>query len=350
MQPSVPAKVAYLTTLGQRHKQVKIMTETIDLQAIVPPGMDGERLDQVAARLFPGYSRSRLQHWIKSGELRVDGLQQRPRDKVAAGMAIRVGAELAPEVKWQPQSIELDIVYEDDAILVLNKPAGLVVHPAAGHADGTLVNALLNHAPELGNLPRAGIVHRLDMDTSGIMVVARTLSAHHNLVDQLQARTVRREYCAVCIGAMTGGGTIDQPIGRHPRQRKKMAVLAAGGKPAITHYRVVQRFGNHTRVAVRLETGRTHQIRVHMAHRHYPLVGDPTYGGRPRIPRAAADELIAALRGFSRQALHAMELGLMHPATAREMNFSCPLPDDIVALLDVLQREDPPNVADQTLY
>jgi 23S rRNA pseudouridine1911/1915/1917 synthase len=327
-----------------------MMTDRIELQAIVPAEMQGHRLDQAAAQLFPEYSRSRLQAWIKKGELRVDGAQHRTRDKVSAGASLQVEAELELEVRWQAQDIALDIVYEDDSILVLNKPAGLVVHPAAGHADGTLVNALLSHAPELAQLPRAGIVHRLDMDTSGIMVVARTLAAHHHLVDQLQERTVKREYCALCIGVMTGGGTVDAPMGRHPKQRKKMAVLAAGGKPAITHYRIAQRFGHHTRISVNLETGRTHQIRVHMAHRHYPLIGDPTYGGRPRIPKGASGELIEALRGFSRQALHARALGLIHPETQQPMEFDCPLPDDILGLIAILEQEDPPLARDTTLY
>jgi len=324
--------------------------ETIVLAAEVPAELHGERLDQVAAQVFPEYSRSRLQTWIKNGELLVDGEQRRPRDKVCRGDRLAVSAELAPEVGWQPEAIDLDIVYEDQSILVLNKPAGLVVHPAAGHADGTLVNALIAHAPELAQLPRGGIVHRLDMDTSGIMVVARSLAAHHHLVAQLQARTVTREYCAICIGAMTGGGTVDAPIGRHPTQRKKMAVLSAGGKPAVTHYRVVTRFAHHTRIAVNLETGRTHQIRVHMAHRRYPLVGDPLYGGRPRIPKGASAELISALREFPRQALHARLLGLIHPESGQEMQFECPLPDDILALLDVLAREDPVSAREQPLY
>jgi 23S rRNA pseudouridine1911/1915/1917 synthase len=326
------------------------MSDRIVLAAPVPVELDGERLDQVAARLFPDYSRSRLQAWIKKGELLVDGELRRPRDKVNSGAVLAIDAELVQEVGWQAQDIALDIVHEDDSILVLNKPAGLVVHPAAGHPSGTLVNALLAHAPELAQLPRAGIVHRLDMDTSGIMVVARTLAAHHDLVAQLQARTVKRQYCAICIGAMTGGGTIDAPMGRHPRQRKKMAVLAAGGKPAVTHYRVVQRFAHHTRIEVKLETGRTHQIRVHMAHRRYPLVGDPTYGGRPRIPRGASEALISALRGFPRQALHAQALGLIHPATAEEVRFECPLPQDIIELLEILAREDPVQAHAQSLY
>ena len=326
------------------------MGERIDIPAVVPPEMDGDRLDQAAARLFPDYSRSRLQGWIKKGELLVDGQQFRPRDKVEQGMCLAIDTEPEQAVGWQPQDIDLDIVYEDEHILVLNKPAGLVVHPAAGHADGTLVNALLAHAPDMARLPRGGIVHRLDMETSGIMVAAKSLLAHQDLVAQLQARTVRREYCAICIGVMTGGGTVDEPIGRHPKQRKKMAVLAVGGKPAVTHYRVERRFGHHTCISVSLETGRTHQIRVHMAHRHYPLVGDPVYGGRPRIPRGASEALIATLRGFPRQALHARALGLFHPATGEELGFDCPLPQDMQQLLDVLEREDPVSLADENLY
>jgi len=326
------------------------MSDRIVLAAPVPVELDGERLDQVAARLFGDYSRSRLQAWIKKGELLVDGELRRPRDKVSSGALLAIDAELVQEVGWLAQDMALDIVYEDASILVLNKPAGLVVHPAPGHASGTLVNALLAHAPELVQLPRAGIVHRLDMDTSGIMVVARTLPAHHNLVEQLQARTVNRQYCAICIGAMTGGGAVDAPMGRHPKQRKKMAVLVSGGKPAVTHYRVVQRFAHHTRIEVKLETGRTHQIRVHMAHRRYPLVGDPTYGGRPRIPRGASEELISALRGFPRQALHAQALGLTHPATAEDVRFECPLPRDIIELLEILQREDPVQAHAQPMY
>lgn len=316
------------------------MADRIRARAEVSPELDGERLDQVAARLFPEYSRSRLQTWIKRGELLADGNQCRPRDKVRSGSELVVDALLEDEVSWQAEAVELDILYEDEAILVLNKPAGLVVHPAAGHADGTLVNALIGHTASMAQLPRGGIVHRLDMETSGVMVAAKTLGAHHHLVAQLQARTVKRQYCAVCIGAMTGGGTIEEPIGRHPRQRKKMAVVAAGGKPAITHYRVVKRFAHHTRIAVNLETGRTHQIRVHMAHRHYPLIGDPVYGGRPRIPKGASDRLIDALRGFPRQALHAEALGLIHPVTGEEMQFDCPLPPDMVELLQVLAEED----------
>jgi 23S rRNA pseudouridine1911/1915/1917 synthase len=326
------------------------MTDRVELQERVPQAMHGSRLDQVAAQLFPQYSRSRLQAWIKTGAISVDGQQMRPRDKVSGGASVQIDAVLEAQVGWQGQDIELDIVYEDDDILVINKPAGLVVHPAAGHAEGTLVNALLAHAPELAQLPRAGIVHRLDMETTGLLVIARTLPAHHDLVAQLQDRTVKREYCAIVIGAMTGGGTIDAPMGRHARQRKKMAVLPAGGKPAITHYRLAQRFGHHTRISVNLETGRTHQIRVHMAYRHYPLIGDPLYGGRPRIPKGASDLLIQTLRTFPRQALHARALGFFHPGTGEPVQFECPLPDDLLGLIAVLEKEDPPLSHDSTLY
>ncbi len=317
------------------------MSERIDLSAVADEVAAGERLDQVAARLFPDYSRSRLQAWIRSGALTVDGAVLRPREKVAAGATLRISAQLEDAVGWQGQPIALDIVHEDDSILVLNKPAGLVVHPAAGHHDGTLVNALINHHAAMSQLPRGGIVHRLDKDTSGIMVAAKTLQAHANLVEQLQARTVGREYDAVCVGAMTGGATVDAPMGRHPRQRKKMAVVAQGGKHAVTHYRVAQRFAHHTHITVRLETGRTHQIRVHLAHRHYPLVGDPVYGGRPRIPAGASQALVDALRRFPRQALHARRLQLIHPRDTREMTFDCPLPADMQELLAVMSAEDP---------
>jgi 23S rRNA pseudouridine1911/1915/1917 synthase len=316
------------------------MAETIQQEASVGPQQQGMRLDQAAAELFPEYSRSRLQSWIRSGSLQLDGSTRRPRDKVEQGAVLSICAELETEVSWQGEDISLDVVYEDTDILVINKPAGLVVHPAAGHSSGTLVNALLHDRPELANLPRAGIVHRLDRETSGLMVVAQTLPAHASLVEQLQARTVKREYLAVCIGAMTGGATVEAPIGRHPRARKKMAVVVSGGKPAITHYRVQERFAHHTAINVRLETGRTHQIRVHMAHVHYPLVGDPQYGGRPRIPKGASELLIETLRSFSRQALHARALGLDHPVTGAAMHWEVPLAEDIETLLACLRTED----------
>ncbi len=316
------------------------MTEIIDRQEIVPAGFNGDRFDQVAAQLFPEYSRSRLQTWIKSGELTVNGEVQRTRDKVYEDDKLALRAELQPEVRWEAEEIELDIVYEDEHVLVINKPAGLVVHPGAGNPDGTLLNALLNHFPDIATVPRAGIVHRLDRDTTGLMIAAKTLEAHTSLVAQLQAREVHREYDAVVFGTMTGGGTVEEPMGRHPRQRTKMAVTQIGGKEAITHYRVTRRYLNHTHIRCFLETGRTHQIRVHMAHIKYPLIGDPLYAGRPRLPKGASETLITALRGFGRQALHARRLELEHPITGDTMSWEVPLPDDMKALIAVLSTED----------
>ncbi|MDX1757280.1 MAG: 23S rRNA pseudouridine(1911/1915/1917) synthase RluD [Marinobacter sp.] len=304
---------------------------------VIPPELSDRRLDQAAAALMPEHSRSRLQGWIKSGALTVNGQTRKPRDKVMLDDRLELEAEPEVQVAWQAQSIELEVVYEDEHLLVINKPAGLVVHPAAGHADGTLVNALLHHAPEVENLPRAGIVHRLDKDTSGIMVVARSLIAHTSLVDQLQTRTMGREYEAVIVGTLTGGGTVDAPIGRHPRDRKKMAVVEAG-KPAVTHYRLLERFVAHTHIRCQLESGRTHQIRVHMSHVKHPLVGDPVYGGRIKLPKGATDELRDALGGFHRQALHARRLTLEHPATGELMSWETPLPVDMEALLAALRQ------------
>ena len=309
------------------------------LEALVPIQCHGMRLDQVAAELFPDYSRNRLATWIKEGRLMVDGRTVKPRDKATASAQVTLMVTHEPVIDWQPQRLPLDIIFEDEHILVVNKPAGVVVHPAAGHADSTLVNALLAHAPELDALPRGGIVHRLDKETSGIMFVARTSLAHKSLVAQLSERTVSRTYCAVCTGALTGGGKIDAPIDRHPTARTKMAVVA-DGKPAVTHYRIAHRFKHYTQLQVNLETGRTHQIRVHMAHRKWPLIGDPVYGGRQRVPAGASDLLISTLRGFPRQALHAQALEFEHPASGDWMEFETDLPDDLVNLLEVLERED----------
>lgn len=303
---------------------------------VVPPELSDRRLDQAAAELMPEHSRSRIQSWIKAGALTVNGKACKPRDKVMLDDRLSLEAEPEAQVTWEAEEIELDIVYEDEHLLVINKPAGLVVHPAAGHAAGTLVNAVLSHAPEVENLPRAGIVHRLDKDTSGIMVVARSLIAHTSLVEQLQDRTMGREYEAVVVGTLTGGGTVDAPIGRHPRERKKMAVVSSG-KPAVTHYRLVERFAAHTLVRCKLESGRTHQIRVHMAHIKHPLVGDPVYGGRMRLPKGATDELRDALAEFRRQALHARQLTLEHPETGEIMSWEVPLPEDMVGLLEALR-------------
>ncbi|MFC3606835.1 23S rRNA pseudouridine(1911/1915/1917) synthase RluD [Stutzerimonas tarimensis] len=311
----------------------------IQLSAEVPFDLGGQRLDQIAAQLFAEhFSRSRLSAWIKDGRLTVDGQQLRPRDTVHAGSVLELDAEQEAQGEWQAQDIHLDIVFEDEHILVLDKPAGLVVHPAAGHADGTLLNALLHHVPDLVQVPRAGIVHRLDKDTTGLMVVAKTLQAQNRLVEQLQARSVSRIYEAIVIGVVTSGATVDAPIGRHGQQRQRMAVVE-GGKPAVSHYRVLERFRAHTHVRVKLETGRTHQIRVHMAHAGFPLIGDPVYGGRFRIPPAASPTLVQSLREFPRQALHARFLELDHPATGARMKWSSPLPDDFVWLLTLLQQD-----------
>lgn len=321
------------------------MSDSVHLFATVPEDMAGWRLDQALAGLFPDYSRSRLKQWILDGQVTVNGRPLRPKDKLQGGEAVAIAAELVGQTAWSGENIALDIVYEDDAVIVINKPAGLVVHPAAGNQAGTLVNALLHHAPELNAVPRAGIVHRLDKNTSGLLIVARTLAAHKHLVDQLQARLCRREYLAVVNGVMIAGGTVAAPLARHPVQRKRMAVVDEGeGREAITHYRVAERFRAHTLVSVRLETGRTHQIRVHMAHIQYPIVGDPEYGGRLHMPKGASEALRVALHGFRRQALHAARLTVMHPRRGEPMEWSVPLPPDMTALLEVL-RADAATVA-----
>ncbi len=316
-------------------------TDSETLQAAVPEELANKRLDQVLAKLFAEYSRSRLQQWIEAGQVTVDGKILRSKDKVLAGQQIQVNAQLHAEDSWQAEAIPLQIVYEDKSLIVINKPAGLVVHPAAGNRSGTLLNALLHHAPELINIPRAGIVHRLDKDTSGLLVIARNLKAQKSLVEQLQARTVSRQYLAVVNGMMTSGGTVDAPIGRHPSHRTRMAVVPSG-RPAVSHYRVVERFRAHTLIRVSLETGRTHQIRVHMLHIQHPLVGDPEYAGRARIPPAASETLLAMLRDFKRQALHAEQLALIHPRSGKEVAWEQPMPDDMQQLLAAL-REDSRN-------
>ncbi|MBZ9558953.1 MULTISPECIES: 23S rRNA pseudouridine(1911/1915/1917) synthase RluD [unclassified Modicisalibacter] len=315
------------------------MSETLHRDARIPETMAGLRLDQAAAELLADYSRERLKTWIKDGALTVDGARAKPKDKVFGGERLVLDAVLEDEVRWTPQAIELDIVHEDDAVLVLDKPAGLVVHPAAGNPDGTLLNALLHHCPGLAAIPRAGIVHRLDKDTTGLMVVAKTLAAQTALVEQLQARTVSREYDAVVTGVPIAGGTVDEPIGRHPRDRKRQAVNASG-KPAVTHYRVVERFRGHAHVRCRLETGRTHQIRVHMAYRRYPLIGDALYGGRLKLPAGAGDDLKDLLRHFPRQALHARKLAFVHPVSGETLTLRAPLPDDMMVLLDGLRADN----------
>jgi len=315
------------------------MTDQIAVDCIVPSQLRGLRLDQAAAQLFPDFSRAQLQQWIKEGQLTVNRCAAKPKDKLIGGENLSLKATIAVRDDWQAEQIPLHIVFEDDQILVLDKPAGLVVHPAAGNYQGTLLNALLAHNPGLASLARAGIVHRLDKDTTGLMVVGKTMAAVNNLVAQLQARSVTREYQAVVVGTLTGGGSVDEAIGRHPTQRTKMAVVASG-KPALTHYRVLEHFAQHTHIRVKLATGRTHQIRVHMAHLRHPLVGDGVYGGRFKIPPNCSAELVDVLRGFPRQALHAAELGLIHPASGAAMSWQSPLPEDFEALLAALRGEE----------
>ncbi|MCP4992416.1 MAG: 23S rRNA pseudouridine(1911/1915/1917) synthase RluD [Gammaproteobacteria bacterium] len=313
-------------------------------KAQIGADLSGKRLDQALAKLFPDFSRSRLQQWIKQGKVILDGRPCGVRDKVIGGEWVELEAVQEAQVECHPQDIPLDIVFEDGDLLVVNKSVGLVVHPAAGNPDGTLQNALLHHDPELIHLPRAGIVHRLDKETSGLLVVAKTQRAHRSLVEQLQARAFDREYRAIVQGVMTAGGTVNEPIGRHPVHRIRMAVVR-DGKPAVTHYRVLERFAAHSFVKVNLETGRTHQIRVHMAHIHYPLVGDPLYGGRLRIPKGASEPLRQALHDFRHQALHARRLGLEHPSTGEWLQWEAPLPEDVSELLNSLRRDADENVA-----
>ena len=307
-------------------------------ETLIPEEMAGQRFDQAAAALFEEFSRSRLKIWIESGELTLAGASAAPKTRVGGGEAIRLDAEVAAVVPVAPQAIALSIVHEDDDLLVIDKPAGLVVHPGAGNPSGTLQNGLLAHDSGLAAVPRAGIVHRLDKDTTGLLVVAKSLPAHQALVAALERREIRRTYEAVCHGVMTGGGEIDAPIGRHPRDRLRMTVRE-NGRAAVTHYRIVERFRAHTNVRVELETGRTHQIRVHMAHIRYPLVGDPLYGGRPRLPKSPSEALVAALREFKRQALHACKLELTHPISGETLALESPLPEDIVALIGTLRTD-----------
>ena len=314
------------------------MQQTIELE--ISPIYSGERLDATLANLMTDYSRNRIQQWIKNGAVTIDGkVCTRPREALLGDERIVVEVEIHDETQIEAQDIDIDVIYEDDDILIVNKPVGLVVHPGAGNPDSTLMNALLFHFPEIREVPRAGIVHRLDKETSGLMVVAKTVRAQTHLVDQLQRHEVERIYDAVTVGIVKKGGTVNKPIGRSPKDRKKMAVRAMGGKPAVTHYRVLEQFRTHTRIRVKLETGRTHQIRVHMSDLGYPLVGDPVYGAKFRIPRGMYEEFVQYLREFKRQALHAGALSLVHPVTGKKMKWRVEMPEDMQTLLDVL-RED----------
>ncbi len=316
------------------------MVQKVQLTATVAESQLGQRLDQAMAKLFPDYSRSRIKEWILDDQVQVNGkTANKPKEKVLGGEKIvAIAAQIEEDPLWEPQDIALDVIYEDCDILVINKPRDRVVHPGAGNPDGTVLNALLHYYPKIADVPRAGIVHRLDKDTTGLMVVAKTVPAQTQLVEALQEREITREYEAVAIGNMTAGGTVDEPISRHSTKRTHMAVYLMG-KPAVTHYRILEHFRAHTRLRLRLETGRTHQIRVHMSHINHPLVGDPLYGGCPRSPKGASEAFISTLRSFDRQALHATMLRLYHPISSIQMEWHAPLPRDMVDLITVLKAD-----------
>ncbi len=312
--------------------------EETRLQGVIPELCNGFRLDKALATLFDQYSRSAIQHWIKDGLVTLDGKTEGQKTKVREGQSVVIHVPAPVATDSKAQDIPLDIVYQDEDILVINKPAGLVVHPGTGNPDGTLLNALLYFDPSLAVLPRAGIVHRIDKETTGLLVIARNESAVKSLVEAIQEKQVRREYLAVIISQIVAGGTIDAPIGRHSRERTKMAV-SNRGKPAVTHYRVEEKFRAHTLVRVILDTGRTHQIRVHMNWQGHPIVGDPVYGKRLHVPPASSEKLLNTLRGFRRQALHAETLALHHPVSGELLSWTVPMPADMQLLVDVL-RED----------
>ena len=311
--------------------------QVIDLE--IPAELAGQRLDSALARLMPEHSRTRIKAWIEEGGVLLGRRPCKPRDTVEAGVRVRVRMTApAPQAKAQPEAMALNVVHQDKDVFVVDKPAGLVVHPGAGNPRHTLQNGLLALDPALAGLPRAGLIHRLDKDTSGLLVIARNETAQTSLSRQLMARTMSREYLTVCVGVMVGGGTIDAPIGRNRSDRLRMAVRESG-RPAVTHYRVLERFRAHTYLSVKLETGRTHQIRLHLSHLKYPIVGDPVYGGRFGRPRGASAELIDALGAFRRQALHAATLSFDQPRSGKRLTLQSPVPADLDHLLGVLRSD-----------
>lgn len=315
------------------------MTEPIKLQVVIPQDFAGTRVDAALASLLPDYSRNVIKSWIEGGQVLLNGKQVLPKFKLAGNENVDIEATLKAQVNWhKAEAIALDIIYEDEAVLVINKPAGLVVHPAAGNHDGTLVNALLHHLPALSDLPRAGLIHRIDKETTGLLIIAKTLPSHTALVKQLQEKSIKRKYKALVYGEVISGSTINEPIDRHPKNRIKMAIVM-GGRDAVTHYRVARRFEHFTLLNVELETGRTHQIRVHMQHVQHPIVGDPVYS-RIKIPRKADDTLVEGMRQFKRQALHAYELSFTHPVTKETLSLQAKLPDDFSALLELIEKYD----------
>lgn len=323
-----------MNTNSAENQQIVVITDEVA----------NERLDQALAKLMPDYSRSQIKEWILAGNVELNGKPTRAKTKVFAGDEVTVTPIARPELQHEPENIPLNIVHEDESILVVNKPPGLVVHPGAGNQTATMLNALLHHLPELKQLPRAGILHRLDKDTSGLLVIAKTDHALKNLTKQLKNRDISREYQAIVYGEIISGGTVDARIDRHPVQRTRMGIVETG-KLATTHYRVAEKYRDITRLKVKLETGRTHQIRVHMSYIRHPIIGDTLYGGRVRLSKGMSDELITALRQFKRQALHAFALGFHHPDSNEWVSFEAPLPPDMKQLIHLLQidlKEHPP--------
>ncbi len=318
------------------------MTQEIQEQAYVTQELAGLRFDQATALLFPQFSRAQHQTWIKSGCTQRNKKNTVQNKKVALGDCITITATLAVQITQAPQAIPLNIVHEDEDLLIINKPAGLVVHPGAGNPDHTLLNALLHHAPALSHLPRGGIIHRLDKSTSGLLLITKTLTSHQLMTQAMEARAIQREYQAIAQGHIIAGGTISAPIGRHPKQRTKMAVTPHG-KKAVTHYRTLKKYPGHTHLTIQLETGRTHQIRVHFAHIHHPLVGDPQYLNQIRLPKQTPETVRMAVRSFKRQALHAARLTIPSMHNQPERTFTAALPEDMVALLATLDKAYSPE-------
>lgn len=314
------------------------MTKNNQKTITIPEDFYGKRLDQALAQMMPEYSRAQIQTWIKSGHATINGKPAKTNTKLKGHEEVTITVQDRVVESWEAQEIPLNIVHEDDDVLIINKPVGLVVHPGSGVSSNTLLNALLHHAPALQKLPRAGIIHRIDKNTSGLLAIAKTETAFRSLSLQLKKRTMSREYKAIVYGAMISGGTVDAPIDRNPLERKRMAVVETG-RHATTHYRIAEKFRNHTLLSLKLETGRTHQIRVHMHHIRHPIVGDSIYGGRTRLSKGMSEELITALREFKRQALHAFALGFIHPVTGEAVLYKADLPDDMQALVKIL-RED----------
>lgn len=315
------------------------MNRNIRLSTVIPEEFAGKRLDQALASLFSEHSRARLQGWIRQGKVKLDDKIVSQRHKLTGGEQIEIHAELETQIEHSSENIPLKIIFEDEHLIVLNKPAGIIVHPGAGHSSHTLLNALLHYDEKLQIVPRAGIVHRLDKDTTGLMIVAKTPESHTLLIAAMQERQIKREYQALVRGFITAGGTINEAIGRHPHHRTRMAIVHKG-KDAVTHYRVLNRFKDFSLLNCQLETGRTHQIRVHMAHIHHPIVGDPVYGGRLSLPKSCSESLANTLRNFKRQALHAWQLGLTHPFSGEALQWQAPLPEDFQSLLDSVVQEE----------